>query len=59
MILEKLIKKGTLSEVQALVSKEDHTSALQAMSYCQVIIERHLAKMKDVSGKDVDKASLG
>jgi hypothetical protein len=59
MLLEKLIKKGTLSELQAKLSKEDHTCALQAMSYCQDSIERQLAKLKDASGKDVDKASSG
>ena len=61
MLLEKLIKKGTLSELQAKLSKEDHTntSALKAMSYCQDSIERQLAKLKDASRKDVDKASSG
>lgn len=59
MLLEKLIKKATLSELQAKLSKEDHTCALQAMSYCQDSIERQLAKLKNGSGKDVDKASSG
>lgn len=57
MLLKKLIKKGTLSELQTILSKDDPISALQAMSYCQDRIERQLAKMNDASGKDVDKAS--
>ncbi len=48
-----------MSELQAKLSNEDHTNALQAMSYCQDLIEEQLAKMKDASGKYVDKASFG